>query len=153
MDKNTDKITDKRLKNLKAPWKKGETPNPNGRPLGQRNYKTIYNEALQKLATLNGKTKEEIEDEIISSGLMLARKGDYRYYKDTLDRLYGTAVQHTEIVTQSDNRTYNFYFDPTFQKNIKQYEDNLKQQILNAQTNKDTTQTVETIEQRSEDSR
>jgi hypothetical protein len=128
------------------PLKKGETANPNGRPVGQRNYKTIYNEALIKLATLNGKTKEEIEDEIISSGLMLARKGDYRYYKDTLDRLYGTAVQHTEIVTNTDTKTYNFYFDPSFQKNIKQYEDNLKQQILNAQTNQTNAQDVEVIE-------
>lgn len=96
MEENTDKIIDKRLKNLKPPYKKGESGNLDGRPLGQRNYATIYRDALMKLATLNGKTQEELEDEIISSGIMLARKGDYRYYKDVLDRLHGTATIKNE---------------------------------------------------------
>ena len=96
MEENTDKIRDKRLKNLRPPYKKGESGNPDGRPLGQRNYATIYRDALIKLAKLNGKTVEELEDEILSSGIMLARKGDFRYYKDILDRLHGTAVQKSE---------------------------------------------------------
>lgn len=53
-----------------------------------------------------------------------------------------------KIQVPTDAKTYNFYFDPAFQKNIKQYEDNLKQQILNAQTNTNTTQTMETNKER-----
>lgn len=83
-------------KHLK-PLKKGQTANPNGRPLGQRNYSTIYREALIKLATLNDKSPEELENEILSSGILNARKGDYRFYKDILDRLHGTPVQKTEL--------------------------------------------------------
>ena len=78
------------------PLKKGETANPNGRPKGQRNYATIYREALIKLASLNNKTPEELENEILSSGILNARKGDYRYYKDILDRIHGTAIQKFE---------------------------------------------------------
>lgn len=85
-------------KHLK-PLKKGETANPNGRPLGQRNYATIYREALIKLATLNDKSPEELENEILSSGILNARKGDYRFYKDILDRLHGTPVQKIENET------------------------------------------------------
>ena len=85
-------------KHLK-PLKKGQTANPNGRPLGQRNYATIYREALIKLATLNDKSPEELENEILSSGILNARKGDYRFYKDILDRLHGTPVQKIENET------------------------------------------------------
>lgn len=97
MAKNTDQSTDKRLKNLKPAWKEGETGNPNGRPVGQRNYATIYREALQLLADKNATTPEKLEAEMIANGAMLARKGDYRFYKDVLDRIHGTALQKAEM--------------------------------------------------------
>jgi len=100
MEQNSEKITDKRLKNLRPPYKKGESGNPDGRPLGQRNYATIYKEALVKLAKLNDKSPEELEDEIISSGILNARKGNYAFYKDVLDRLHGTALQKNETKTE-----------------------------------------------------
>jgi hypothetical protein len=75
------------------PIKKGERLNPNGRPKGQRDYATIYREALIKLGTINNKTPEELEEEMLSNGIKLGRAGDYRFYKDILDRLHGTAVQ------------------------------------------------------------
>lgn len=94
---NTDGVK-KRMKNLK-PWKEGESGNPGGRPLGQRNYSQIYREALIKLASLNDKSPEELENEILSSGILNARKGDYRFYKDILDRTYGMPVQKIESET------------------------------------------------------
>lgn len=81
-------------------WKKGgPTPNPNGRPNGQRNYATIYKEALIKLGTLNGKTPDELEEEIISKGILNARSGNYSFYKDVLDRLHGQAIASTDITS------------------------------------------------------
>ena len=98
MSENTDEITDKRLENLKEPWKAGDpSPNPSGRPLGQRNYATIYKEALIKLGKLNNKTPEELEDEIHSAGILNARKGNYQFYKDVLDRLHGTAQNNMNL--------------------------------------------------------
>ena len=79
------------------PFKKGKCPNPEGRPVGQRNYATIYLEALQLLADKNASTPEKLEAEMIANGAMLARKGDYRFYKDVLDRLHGQATQKAEI--------------------------------------------------------
>jgi len=82
------------------PWKEGDpSPNPNGRPKGQRNYATIYREALIKLAALNDKSPEELEDEIVSSGLLNARKGNYAFYKDVMDRLHGSATQKTDVTS------------------------------------------------------
>lgn len=104
--KNTEKSTDKRLANLKPAWKQGDpSPNPSGRPKGQRDYATVYREALIKLATLNDKTEEEIENEILSNALLSARKGDFRFYKDILDRLYGTPVSRTEL-TGKDGKDF-----------------------------------------------
>jgi hypothetical protein len=79
------------------PFEKGKTGNPDGRPLGQKNYATLYREALIKLAKLNDKEPEELELELISKGIMSARSGDYRFYKDVLDRLLGTAMNNTNL--------------------------------------------------------
>lgn len=65
-----------------------------------------------------------------------------------LDKAYKIKGRYApeKMAIPTDTKTYNFYFDPKFQQNIKQYEDNLKQQILNAQTNQTITQDVEIIE-------
>lgn len=94
MDENR-KITGKGKKNL---FKPGECPNPNGRPVGQRNYATIFREALIKLASKEGITPEEYENDLIANGAKLAKK-DYRFYKDMLDRIHGTPVNRTDLTT------------------------------------------------------
>ena len=97
MEDNKENSKDKRLKNLElGKWKKGESGNPKGKAKGQRDYATIYREALIKLAEKNNKTPEELEDEILSVGLLNARKGNYAFYKDVIDRTHGTALQKVE---------------------------------------------------------
>lgn len=79
------------------PCKPGHTNNRNGRPKGQRNYATIYREALIKLAESQEKTPEEIEEILVQSGLKNALKGDYRFYQDIHDRLHGKPKQGIEL--------------------------------------------------------
>jgi hypothetical protein len=67
-----------------------------GRPPGLRNYATIYKDAMAMLAKKNATTVEKLEAEIVANGMLMARKGDFRFYKDNLDRLHGTAVQKSE---------------------------------------------------------
>lgn len=100
MEENTDKITDKRLENLAPPFKKGESGNPNGRPKGRRNFSTIFYDALESLAKKNNMEAVDLETEILEKALLSARKGDHRFYKDLMDRLYGTATQN--IKEESD---------------------------------------------------
>lgn len=83
------------------PFKPGESGNPNGRPKGQRNYSTIYREALEKLGSINNKTPEELETELIASGFAMAKK-DYRFYKDVLDRIHGQALQKVDHTTDGE---------------------------------------------------
>lgn len=75
------------------PIKKGETRNPNGRPKGQRNYATIYREALIKIAEANDKTPEEIETMMEEAGLKQALKGNFQFWKDIRDRVHGKAPE------------------------------------------------------------
>jgi|SRR3989344_2464204 len=89
-------------KNLQPPWKKGESGNRNGRPKGQRNYSVICREALEKIANSNNMTAAELESIIIESGIERAIKGDFRFYKDVLDRLHGKPVQSTDVASKDE---------------------------------------------------
>lgn len=80
--------------NLKAPWKKGDpSPNPKGRPKGQRNYATIYRAALEKIAETKGMTPEQVEDLMEMTGLDKAIQGDFAFARDIKDRLHGKPRQ------------------------------------------------------------
>lgn len=99
---NTDKSTEltgkeKRKQNLRPPWKKGDkSPNPDGRALGQRNYATLYRIALEKIAKAKGMSPEDLEADLIASGIAKAGN-DYRFYKDMNDRLHGMATQKVDM--------------------------------------------------------
>jgi hypothetical protein len=78
-------------------FKKGQSGNPNGRPLGQRNYATIYREALIQLAKKKGTTPEGLENLILQVGIAKAIGGDYRFYQDLMDRTNGKPIQRNEL--------------------------------------------------------
>lgn len=80
-------------KNLRPPMRKGETLNPNGRPKGKKNFATVYREALEYLAKLNKTTPQALENEMYANAIKKARAGDFAFYRDTMDRLYGKPVQ------------------------------------------------------------
>lgn len=84
------------------PIKKGERRNPNGRPVGQKNYATLYREALLKLAKSSGKDVDQLEVDMLVNAFTRAHAGDYRFYKDILDRTHGTALQKTSISVTDD---------------------------------------------------
>ena len=78
----------------------GYSLNPNGRQPGSENFKTIFEKALKEVAKLNKLDPDDLHAQIIAKGIQSARKGDFRFYKDLLDRLYGRpkekiALDHT----------------------------------------------------------
>jgi predicted outer membrane protein len=89
MAKNSER---KREDNL-IPFKKGESGNPNGRPKGQRNFATIYREAIEKIAASKNMTAEDFEIQLAEQALRKAFNGDTRFYTDTMDRVHGKAQQ------------------------------------------------------------
>lgn len=95
MASNTGKNTD----NLKEPWKKGQSGNPKGRPKGSRNFKTLYWEAITRIAESQGTTPEEFEVKMIEQAVRKGFNGDKSFYTDTLDRVHGKAMQSIDHTT------------------------------------------------------
>lgn len=89
-DKSTGEVTKKFDKNSNL------TPGGPGRPKGQKNYSTLYREALIKIATTEGITADELEIELEEVGIKKAMKGDFKFWQDIRDRVHGKAVVRTE---------------------------------------------------------
>lgn len=101
--KNSVKIKAERPQNKHLrPFKPGQSGNPAGHPKGQRNFATIYREALKTLATKNNITETQLENEIVANGVLNARRGDHKFYKDLMDRLHGMPKQGIEITGNTE---------------------------------------------------
>mgnify|MGYP001611186520 CR=1 FL=1 len=79
------KVSPKSIKNLK-PFKKGQTGNPKGRPLGRRSFETIFMTALEVFER-NG--EEAIQIEMFKNLITKARNGDVNSIKLFMDIRYG----------------------------------------------------------------
>jgi len=79
-------------------FKKGQSGNPAGRPKGSRNYRTLFREAYKHIAKdlRLGKDPDALLVEILKRGIQKALKGNYQFYKDIIDRLYGRPRQTIE---------------------------------------------------------
>lgn len=77
-----------------------------GRPPKQRNYATIYREALLKIAQIDKITPEDLENDMIAMAVKKARKGDPIFYKDVMDRIHGKPVQPTDLTTQGEKISF-----------------------------------------------
>jgi len=111
MAKNTDRNTADNL----IPWKKGDpSPNPSGRPKGQRNYATLYRLAMEKIAVAEGMSFDDFEIKFIQQALRKGFNGDTRLYTDTLDRIHGKAQQSVDLTTGGE--PMKITFDTSFNK-------------------------------------
>lgn len=94
MPESTGKEQEKR--DEKGRFKPGVSGNPQGRPAGALNFATEFKKALKKLANANNVKEEELELQILQMAIKKARDGDFNFYRDTMDRVYGKPVQRNE---------------------------------------------------------
>lgn len=93
MAKNSERNREDNLK----PFVKGQTGNPNGRPVGQRNYATIYRDALIKIANAQGRTPEEIETMMLEAGIKQSVKGNHKFHAYIMDKIHGKTPETTNV--------------------------------------------------------
>jgi len=99
-------VSKKSIDNLQPP-EKGEVRNPNGRPVGSKNTKTI----LERFLNLEMKQKnpftQEIEDMTVLELMNLkqianALEGDLAAFKEIIDRHEGKVMQKTDVTSGGD---------------------------------------------------
>ena len=95
------------VRDEKGVFVKGHPPLENaGRPEGSKDWNTYWKEAVKKYAELKGETLEEAEQALFVTGFEQARKGNYAFYKDTMDRRWGNtepAPQDVTIIKEQKN--------------------------------------------------
>lgn len=92
---NTERNTDKRLSNLREPWKPGECGNPKGRPKGKVSLKRLLETKLEEvLPNADGKT---IADGIIHAAVSKALKGDKAAMELVFNYIEGRPIQSVDL--------------------------------------------------------
>lgn len=89
--------------NLKM-FKKGQSGNPNGRPLGKRNWDTQVKMAIEFMsqqAAKKGLIEEgeqlDVATEVVAQFFNMARNGDKKMIELFLDRMYGKVTQDITV--------------------------------------------------------
>ncbi len=97
MDKDTEITENTEKKQKDHLFKKGQSGNPNGRPTGAENFSTKWRRAVEKIGSQNGMTADEIEQQLLLVGYKKAKDGDFKFYQDVFDRVYGKAPQTVDF--------------------------------------------------------
>ncbi len=99
VEENT-KIPDNTAKDVRGvPFKAGDDPRRNleGRPKGSKNFTTLFDEAIIKIAE-EGEVSD-VEIELVKRAVKKAMTGDYSFYRDVMDRKFGKPVQPTDVTS------------------------------------------------------
>lgn len=76
-------------------FKKG---NPGGgRPLGAKNFEQDFLSAVKEIADVNKITREEAMKILLKKAFSEAKEGNFNYYKDIHDRIYGKAKENVNL--------------------------------------------------------
>ena len=86
--------------NLKS-WKPGESGNPAGKPLGTKNFTTLFKEAVKKLAKEGVEGASDAEKALVMTAFKEAHKGNFNFYKDIIDRMYGKSKDVVDLESSS----------------------------------------------------
>ncbi len=83
-------------------WKPGESGNPNGRPKGKRNFKTDFELAAREIAKALrlGEQPDQVYIELMKQGIKSGMKGNYNFWKDIVERIYGKEATENIVKIQ-----------------------------------------------------
>ncbi len=86
-------------------FQKGDDPRRNldGRPLGALNFATKWRIFIDKVAKENAMTPEQVDEQLLAVGFKKAKEGDYNFYRDVHDRVYGRPKQDIDITSKGES--------------------------------------------------
>ena len=84
--------------NLK-PFKKGYDSKRHIKQKGERSFKTIFEEAAREVAEALrlGKKPDAVQIELVKRGIREGLAGNYPFYKDLIERLFGKVKESVEL--------------------------------------------------------
>jgi hypothetical protein len=94
MKLKTDSTEKKQGKHLFQP---GQSGNPAGRPPGALNFATKFRAFIEKVAAQNKLEPDEVEEQLLKIGFLKAKEGEYNFWRDLHDRVYGKAKETHEL--------------------------------------------------------
>lgn len=94
LDKNSQEIA----RNEKGQLLPGVVLNPQGRPLGSPNFATKFYAFIEKVAKRDKLEPDEVEEQLLKVGFLKAKKGEYNFWRDLHDRVYGKARETHEVI-------------------------------------------------------
>jgi len=68
-----------------------------GKTPGSLDFTTKWYRFIEKVASQNGITVDEVDEQMLKVAWKQIQSGDFRYYKDTLDRIHGTATNKQDV--------------------------------------------------------
>ncbi len=106
------------------PYKKGQSGNPKGRPVGAKSRNKVAKYWLEQLQNIKNPITLEVEDlsqeDLITLAMIKkARKGSETAYKYLLDSAYGTPATQTDITSGGEKITFNVQDVIKFNDNTK----------------------------------
>lgn len=84
-------------RNEKGQLMKGAILNPEGRPVGTRNFQTDFDEVVEEIAKANNITNSEARKILIKKAYGEAKDGNFQYYKDIVERVYGKVPDNLNV--------------------------------------------------------
>lgn len=84
------------VRNEKGQFVPGVSGNPAGKRPGAENFKTKWLKFIDKIAAQNNITPDEVDEQLLAVAFKQMKSGDFRYWKDIQDRVYGMAKQPIE---------------------------------------------------------
>lgn len=82
-------------------FKPGVSGNPEGRPAGSKNFSTWFKLAIEKIAKTEEIDIDSAEVQLIVMAYKEARKGNFNFYKDIIDRVYGKPKDVVDLESTS----------------------------------------------------
>lgn len=75
-----------------------------GKKEGSRNFSTIFDEVIEKISKKEGIEITEAESALIKKAYEEAKRGNFNYYRDIMDRKYGKVKERKEIAILDINQ-------------------------------------------------
>lgn len=100
-----------------------DDPNINrlGRPVGTRNFQTDFDEVVEEIAKANNITNSEARKILIKKAYGEAKDGNFQYYKDIVERVYGKVPDNLNVggnlVISIEKEVAEKYADTTTENN------------------------------------